>query len=140
MKKLIFAIFISIIVSAVVFPQGKIISKETAADIFGQVLVSKEMPSADLMSLTKQSTKLIMFKFLGNDVYILGDNRKVLLPAGKTVNESDEFFIYSTEIVQELLTKGNEKRTFIEQRKDVLTITNGNFTLEYSLICPPFCF
>jgi len=29
--------------------------------------------------------------------------------------------------------------TYIEQRKEVLTITNGDLTLEFSWICPPYC-
>jgi len=139
MKKSLFAFFVIALISMYVYPQGKIISKEEANKLFGPVLVSKEIPSSTLKSLISQSAKVIMFNIMNNDVYILGDSRKVLLPAGLTINSSEVFHVYSTSIVHELLSNGSGPMTYIEKREKVLTITNGNFTLEYSIICPPFC-
>ena len=45
--------------------------------------------------------------------------------------------MYSGTIVQQLLSGGNNPLTYVEIRQEVLTITNGIFTLEYSLLCPP---
>ncbi|OGU75849.1 MAG: hypothetical protein A2V93_01080 [Ignavibacteria bacterium RBG_16_34_14] len=140
MKKLLFAFFVITLMSINVYSQGKILSKEEANKLFGAVLVSKEMPTSTLQSLVNQSTKVIMFNFINNDGYILDNNRKVLLPAGFSVSSSEVFHVYSTSIVQELLDNGGSQVTYIEQRKEVLTITNGNYTLEYSIICPPVCF
>lgn len=140
MKKLLFAFFVIALMSVNVYSQGKILSKEEANKLFGAVLASKEIPTSTLKSLVNQSSKVIMFNFIKNDVYILGDNRKVLLPAGFSVSSSEVFHVYSTSIVQELLDNGNTSMTYIEQRKEVLTITNGNYTLEYAIICPPLCF
>lgn len=140
MKKMFFVAAAIALISAYIYPQGKILSKEEANKLFGPVLVSKQIPSSDLRALTEKSAKLIMFKITNNDVYILGDSRKALLPAGAVVNEAEPFSAYSISIVQELLSRGNESVTFIEQRNDVLTITNGIFTLEFSIICPPVCF
>ena len=139
MKKMLLAIVIITLLGSYIYPQGKILSKEEANKLFGAVLVSKQIPSSELKALTSNSTKIIMFKILNDDVYILGDNRKVLSPANAMVNETEPFSAYSVSIVQDLLNKGNEPTTFIEKRNEVLTITNGNFTLEYSLKCPPFC-
>lgn len=139
MKKILFAFFVITLISVYVYPQGKIINKQEANKLFGIVLVSKEMPTSTLKSFTSQSTKVIMFNIISNDVYILGDNRKVLLPAGFSVSSSEVFHMFSTSIVQDLLNNGNSPVTYIEQRKEVLTITNGNYTLEYSWICPPVC-
>jgi len=140
MKKLLFAFSVVALMSINVYSQGKIISKEEANKLFGAVLVSKEIPTSTLKLLVNQSSKVIMFSFIKNDVYILGDNRKVLLPAGLSVSSSEVFHVYSASIVQELLNNGNTSVTYIEQRKEVLTITNGDLTLEYALICPPLCF
>lgn len=140
MKNLLFAFFVLTLFSTQLYSQGKIISKQEADELFGEVLISKEIPTSTLLSLMNSSMEIIMFKIIGNDVYILGENRKVLSPAGKTVNETDIFSVYSTSIVRELFVKGNMPTTLIEQRKGVLTITNGNSTLEYSLLCPPICF
>jgi hypothetical protein len=139
MKKMLLTVILMILIVAYIYPQGKILSKDEANKLFGAVLVSKQIPSSELKALTVSSTKIIMFKIMNNDVYILGDNRKVLLPANAMVNEAESFSAYTISIVQELLSKGNEPITFIEKRNDVLTITNGNYTLEYSWICPPFC-
>jgi hypothetical protein len=140
MKNLLFAFFVLTLFSTQLYSQGKIISKQEADELFGEVLISKEIPTSTLLSLTENSVNIIMFKIIGNDVYILGDNRKVLLPEGKVVSDAETFSVYASAIVQELLTQGKAQITFVEQRNDVLTITNGNFTLEYSLKCPPFCF
>lgn len=139
MKNLLFAFFILTLFSIQLYSQGKIISKQAADELFGEVLISKEIPTSTLLSLTENSVEIIMFKIIENDVYILGKHRKVLLPAGNTVNETDIFSVYSTDIVRELLHKGNMPTTIIEQRNDVLTLTNGNYTLEFSIKCPPIC-
>ena len=139
MKKLLFALSVVTLMSINVYSQGKILSKEEANELFGTVLVSKEMPASSLKAFVGQSSKVIMFNIINNDVYILDDSRKVLLPSGFSVSSSEVFHVYSTLIVQELLDNGNTPVTYIEQRKEVLTITNGDLTLEYALICPPFC-
>ncbi len=138
-KILLFALSVVALMSINVYSQGKILNKEEANKLFGAVLVSKEMPTSTLKTLINQSSKVIMFNIINNDSYILGDNRKVLLPAGFSVSSSEVFHAYSTSIVQELLDNGGSQVTYIEQRKEVLTITNGDLTLEYSWICPPFC-
>lgn len=136
MKKLL---LFFILLNVHLFPQGKILSKETADKLFGPVLVSKEIPTETLKMYTNQSFNVIMFKLMNNDLYILDNNRNALLPLGVTINSTEVFSMYSVTIVQQLLANGNSPFTTVEKRKDVLTITNGMFTLEYSLLCPPFC-
>ncbi|NWF90755.1 MAG: hypothetical protein HXY50_15010 [Ignavibacteriaceae bacterium] len=140
MNNLLFAFFVCVVFSIQLYSQGKIISKQEADDLFGTVLISKEIPTSTLFLLTESSAEIIMFKILGNDVYILGKNRKVLLPTGGTVNETDTFSVYSTNLFRELLLKGNMPSAFVEQRNEVLTITCGNYTLEFAILCPPICF
>lgn len=136
MKKLL---LFFILLTIQLFSQGKILSKENADQIFGPVLLSHEIPTETLKSFTYQSVNVIMFKLMNNDLYILDNNRNVLLPLGVTINSTEVFSMYSVTIVQQLLSNGNSPFTTVEKRKDVLTITNGMFTLEYSLLCPPFC-
>lgn len=140
MKNLLFAFFVIALFSMQLYSQGKIISKQEADELFGVVLISKEIPTSTLLSITESCVEIIMFKIIENDVYILGDKRKVLLPEGAVINSSEIFSVYSTSKVKDLLTIGSSSMTFVEKRKDVLTITNGNSTLEYSLLCPPICF
>ena len=139
MSKSLFAFFVIALMSMNVFSQGKILSKEEADKLFGPVLVSKEIPSSTLKELVSKSVEVIMFNIVDDDVYILGDDRKVLLPAGLNIKSTDKYHVFSTLIVQELLSRGSNPTTYIEQREKVLTISNGNITLEYSWICPPIC-
>ena len=136
MKKML---FILAIFTIQLFPQGEILTKENADQLFGPVLVSKEIPTETLKMYTNQSANVIMFKVMNNDLYILDNNRNALLPLGSTINSTEVFSMYSVAVVQQLLSDGNNPFTYVEKRKDVLTITNGEFTLEYSLSCPPIC-
>jgi hypothetical protein len=136
MKKML---FILAIFTIQLFPQGEILTKENADQLFGPVLVSKEIPTETLEMYTNQSANVIMFKLMNNDLYILDNNRNALLPLGATINSTEVFSMYSVAIVQQLLSDGNNPFTYVEKRQDVLTITNGEFTLEYSILCPPIC-
>jgi hypothetical protein len=136
MKKML---FILAIFTIQLFPQGEILTKENADQLFGPVLVSKEIQTEILKMYTNQSANVIMFKLMNNDLYILDNNRNALLPLGVTINSTEVFSMYSVAIVQQLLSDGNNPFTYVEKRNDVLTITNGEFTLEYSLSCPPIC-
>lgn len=122
-----------------IYSQGKIISKESADKLFGPVLISVKVPTENLKSLITQSSKVVMFKIINNNVYVLDDKRNVLSPSGLSVSSSDVFSVYAVSVVQELLNDGGSSVTFVEQREKVLTITNGEDTLEYSFVCPPYC-
>ena len=136
MKKIL---WIVVLFGLELFPQGKILSKENADQLFGPVLLSKEIPTETLKMYANQSYNVIMFKLINNDLYILDNNRNALLPLGATISSKEVFSMYSIAIVQHLLSDGNNPSTAVEKRKDVLTITNGVFTLEYSTLCPPLC-
>ena len=73
-------LFILTIFTAQLFPQGEILSKENADQLFGPVLMSKEIPTQTLKMYTIQSFNVIMFKLINNDLYILNNNRNALLP------------------------------------------------------------
>lgn len=118
---------------------GKIISKKEAGELFGDVLVKKEIESEFLRTLCNKSVENMMFKIVDSEVIILGDNRKVIYPPEKVISEADVFSRYSKSLVIELLEKGGSDKTYIEERKEVLTISNGLYVLEFSVPCPPLC-
>ena len=119
---------------------GKIISKTEAGELFGDVLVKKEIESEFLRTLCDKSVENMMFKIVDSEVIILGDNRKVIYPPEKVISEAAVFSRYSKSLVIELLEKGGSDKTYIEERKEVLTISNDLYVLEYSTPCPPYCF
>ena len=71
--------------------------------------------------------------------YILDNNRKVLTPSNEKVDKEIPFKVYSVSIIKELLNLGKNNVTYIEQRGDIVSLTNGNFTLEFATTCPPIC-
>lgn len=140
MKKLLLAAAILALINIQVFSQGKIISKTEADNLFGQVLITKQIPTENLKTFTNQSFNVLMINIINNDLYILDNNRNVLTPIGVHVSNAEVFSVYSLSVIQQLISDGGSSVTFVEKRKEVLTITNGNYTLEYSMLCPPFCF
>ena len=81
-----------------------------------------------------------MFRINNGNLVILGDQRNVLYPAGAVVSPQDEMRLFSVSLVKKILFDGNNTNTNIEIRNNnVLTLTNGNYTLEYSWPCPPSC-
>lgn len=132
-------ILVFVLISINIFSQGQILDKVEANKLFGQVEISKEINSETLKQLTLQSFDVIMFKIINNEIYILDNDRNVLLPINSGVSNTEVFSVYSVSIVQQLIFQGNNPVTYVQKRKDVLTITNGEYTLEYGSLCPPFC-
>ena len=118
---------------------GKIYQSDEANQLYGSVLQSKEINSSQLTSLLASTKAYLMFKIINNDLVILGDDRVVLYPAGYKIDDKEVFAVYSKSLIKELLDNGKQATTTVEQRKDVLSINNGQQTLEFSSWCPPAC-
>jgi hypothetical protein len=118
---------------------GKLYDKDEADQKYGPVLESAEISRVDMESMLRITSKVIMFKFVEGELIILGDNRKLLTSTKTEIHQNDEFYMFTIDKVIELMVKGNSNSVFVEQRTTKLTITNGAFTLQESLLCPPFC-
>lgn len=139
MKKVILVIAILTLIPLQVYSQGEIISKDDAYQLFGTVQQYREIPSENLKQLVERSSGVVMFGILNGELYVLDNKRNVIIPGGAIISSSEVFSVFSVEIVNKLLIEGNSPTTFVEKRKDVLTMTNGDHTLEYSVLCPPVC-
>lgn len=117
---------------------GKIISAETAMEEFGPVLNKVEINSDELLNLVAESEKTIMFQ-LKDSLLIADQERKAIFPVNGKVTQNDTFVVYYTLKVEELLKSGGEPITYIERRKEKVTVSNGNSVLEYGTWCPPIC-
>ena len=138
MKKIIFTALL-LFLSFEAYSQGKIISKEEANKLFGPVLISKVFLTDGLQTTIDKSKEIVMFKIIDKEVYILNNNRDVLLPEKVKVDSSEVFSVYSLSVLQELMKNGGKDTTYVEQRDSVLTLTNGSLTVEYAKPCPPIC-
>ncbi len=118
---------------------GKIYSKTTADSLFGNVINSVEINSNKLQSLTSNTSNYIMFNIVQGNLVVLNNNRNVLYPGAMTISSSTVFKFCSVSVLLDLMREGGNASTYIEIRQNVLTVTNGDFTLEEMENCPPFC-
>jgi hypothetical protein len=80
-----------------------------------------------------------MFKIVNNSAIVVDNKRNAIFPKGITINAADVFALYSVSVVNELISKGNEPFIYLEQRKEVLSVTYGDYTMEIASWCPPIC-
>ena len=118
---------------------GEIFSKASADQQYGPVLESVTIPTSTLEDLMAKSEKILMFKFVDNEIYILNDKREVIYPAGKSIDADAKLAVYSISVINELISTGDQPMIQVEQRNAVLSITSGIQTLEASAWCPPLC-
>ena len=118
---------------------GKIFSKNEADKLFGVVYKSQNIKKDVLISALQNTSKVVMFKLENNFLTILGDEREVLFSSGSFTDKNQVFRLFSKNKVEELLRLGNDDNCFVEDRERVLTVTNGDYTLEVSVPCPPTC-
>ncbi len=118
---------------------GKVLSKDEAYALFGAVTDSVDMSISDFNSILNQAQNYCMFKISNSGVIILGDGKKLLFPMNIIVNSHDIFSVFSTSKIKELISTGTSGIISFENRKDRLTITYGFSTLDFSMLCPPFC-
>jgi hypothetical protein len=139
LKTWFFLFFISISSYACSQEIGVIYDKAEAAQKFGTVVDSVQLTSSELDSLMLQSGSYIMFKIVNGNLYILGEKRNPLYPRDSSFSAEVIFRILSVSKLKELLNKGQNKKTNIEERQNAFTISNGNYLLEQSGTCPPYC-
>jgi hypothetical protein len=144
MKNIKFTFAFFLLLSGLSFSQqivGKIYSKQDADNIYGPVLSSIPIKSITLTGLLSKSTNYIMFRIDNGAAYIVDNNRHPLYDGSFKVSPNDVYRLFSISLVARIIQDGNTPVTYIENRNNnILTITNGLFTLEISNPCPPFCY
>lgn len=118
---------------------GKIFSKVEADKLFGKVLESKTIMSETLLDALNKVDYYIMFKLEDGQVAIADKFRNQITDTKVDLKADDVMHIYSKTKVAEVISNGGESLTTIEIRSEVMTITNGAYTLEMSATCPPIC-
>ena len=141
LKSTLFSIFISLVIISTSLAQtyGQLFTKQEADEKFGLVLQSIDISRSAFESFLTQTSNYIMFKVKDKNAIVLDNKRKVIYPEGVLINSNETFTMYSISVVNELLSKGNEKTVHIEQRSEVLSISSGGFTMEIGALCPPIC-
>ncbi len=79
----------------------------------------------------------IMLNIESGNLRALDNDRNSVL--GSADSDTEVFYKMSTSQVYLLLQKGTKITTNVEMRPKTLTLTNGDYTLELVLGCPPNC-
>ena len=118
---------------------GKLYQKADAEQYYGTVAKSFQFSTKEVLSFLKQTDKVLMFNITDNKLFILGDGRKSIYPVKAVVQNKEVFRVFSTSIIRELISKGKAATINFEKRHSVLTISNGEYLLEFAEGCPPIC-
>jgi hypothetical protein len=118
---------------------GQIFSADEANEKFGIVIESISVQTTTVKEWINSTNDKIMFKVKGKSFTVLGDSRELVYSTSDYFESNEEFHMYSKSKLLELIGKGSNSITYLENRKDVFSITNGMFTLEFASICPPYC-
>jgi hypothetical protein len=118
---------------------GKIYTKDNAKQLLGNVVYSTEIERDTVAGLLNKTEKNIMFGIINKNLIILDNNRKLLYPLKAEFNDNDVFTVYSISVVKDLLSKGSSPIINVEQRREVLSVSYDNNTMEYGTKCPPIC-
>ena len=118
---------------------GKLYQKAEGEQLYGTVLKSFQIQTEKVLSFLDQTDKVLMFNITDNKLFILGDGRKPIYPVSAVVSSKEVFRVFSTSLIWELISKGKSDTIYFEQRNSVLTISNGEYLLEFASLCPPFC-
>ncbi|MDP3684956.1 MAG: hypothetical protein Q8S01_13595 [Ignavibacteria bacterium] len=137
--------FFTLLINGTVLGQGKIIKASEADALFGPVLKSEKINVQHLKMILKNTPERVMLGFKNGKVNILDKGRKAQFPSAAAIENSDVFHVFSTAILEQLigLEKGTEV-TIEERAKNILSITTSTtggaaYTLEFAMLCPPYC-
>jgi len=140
MKKLLYLIIFSFFLITSINAQGIIYSKQEADFIYGPVLNFNEIQSILLQKYCSNTDGELMFRIQDNTLIILNSSRDQLYPGGFQVSPSDVFRVFSVGLIQQIISNGNSSTTMVELRaNEIISLTNGEYTLEYGGECPPYC-
>ena len=89
-----------------------------------------------MMSLTKD---VLLFLVKENKVEFANKERASLSDSSYIYDSKIVLKIVSLNVLRDLLVKGGCGTCFFEIRNNVVSITNGVYTLEKTGDCPPFC-
>ena len=154
------AIIIFIIIGINTYAQGKygeigkLYTNDEADKLYGPVIESIEIPTADLVSMLDKCENYMMFTIKNHELIIANDYREVLTrhkiqltsseltqttDNNDIIDDNEILNVYSKSKILELIERGGEQNTAFEKRNKVYTMKGGPIILEMSRPCPPWC-
>jgi len=131
---------------------GQIISSQQADLLFGPAIKTVKINKKMLVNIARYIGNYLLFNVIDDQLVVLDAHRNPIYPANFVVDPTQEFHVFDVRKVNELLNINNATKMNIELRANaILTITvKGNGpngieddpdgkTMEYAVMCPPFC-
>lgn len=120
---------------------GRIFNRAQADSLFGPILAFYTFDSAKVDRFMEKAGSHIMFNLKNGKIAILNSRRGIIYSDRNdtAVDSLEVFSNFSTSVLRELLSKGKKDTIFIEKRPEVISITNGDVTMEIARPCPPYC-
>ncbi len=120
--------------------QGVVYSAEEADILYGSVVFSTDVQSILLVKYFNQTEGALMFRIQDGNLIILNNERVQLYPGTASVSGGDIFRVFSITLIDQIIQNGQHSSTVVELRNNwVISLTNGNYTLEFGQDCPPYC-
>jgi len=132
---------ISLFVCTSIYAQeiGKLFSADEANEKFGKVIESVKVETSSVKDWINSTNDKIMFNLKGESFTVLGDSRELVYSTSRYSETNNKFHMYSKSKLIELVNKGGESTTYLENRNSVFSMRNGNVVLESAMPCPPYC-
>ena len=132
---------------------GKLFNQQEAKVLFGKVIGSLEISASELKNALANAQDYVLISIKNNKVIIRDERKRSLSSENELLNDNDQLYIFSKSQVEQLLVNAKPRKTnslslaastnpvvTVERRASVLTLTAGETTLEFAMVCPPMCF
>ena len=123
---------------------GKFYTKQEANITFGKVKTSISIKISDLTKALESVKDYVLFTIKNNQVIVRDQKRNSTGYENVKISKNEMLYIFSKSLVLQLLQNStadalNGGAVLVELRDGVLSLTNGETTLEMSMFCPPIC-
>lgn len=118
---------------------GKIISNAEADSIFGLPDFLLQMNTGLFSEFSRASDNKMRFGYDGQQLIITDENGNVLFPESYRLNEDFVLTVFDVSLLDDLIQLGQSDVLSFEDRPEHLTISNGSYTLQFGVPCPPYC-
>ena len=119
---------------------GKKYSRTEANVLFGNVITSVKVSREELKAALANVKDYLLFKIRGNQALLLNERKAVLNSSSTAALSPNEVaYAFSKSVVEDFLAFSTANTFEVEQRNDVLSVSDNFTTLELSTPCPPMC-
>ena len=119
---------------------GKIFDKKEAHILFGEVKSSRELKPNILKQALLQVKDYVLITVRNGRISLANEKKQVLAGDIQTIGTTETVYIFGKDKVAEFISLIGSSPIQVEERGSTITLTAGDYTLEYALPCPPTCF